>query len=249
MQLGWRARVVWSENKNCLSEFSCLLLADDMADANSIIGGVPVLKYFDLKAFKGVAGRGGCVRFFFLQSGINFTDDKIVWAEWASTLKQKAIESGEAPSGLLPVVRLGDRVLLECHAVMRYLSKKLGSYGQDPERDYQVDQFADASVGFRGSWAGALLEGPAAKEAHVGKRPALYDLFEGLMVRFGAQGAHAVGASASFADALVFCQLWDDAAFFDGGLLAQHPRLAAFFAAYKAQPAVAAWCQEMRPDV
>jgi len=48
---------------------------------NDLIGGKPRLKYFNMKPFRGVGGRGGVVRLFFLAHNIEFDDEEVDFTE------------------------------------------------------------------------------------------------------------------------------------------------------------------------
>ncbi|WIA40805.1 hypothetical protein OEZ86_004483 [Tetradesmus obliquus] len=217
------------------------------------------LKYFDLSGFGGLSGRGGSVRFFLLANGIPFTEEVVDWAGWGAGLKQKAMASGESPTGHLPLVYLpgsssSSPPLLETFAILRRLAKRDGQYGTDEERDYAADVAADATVEFRSALLDSAFGGPDGKLAYTSspdKRPYFYKVMEALLQRFGSSSSHTVGSSASFADAVVFAVLWDDVAVHghDEALWGSNPGLAGFFRAYAAQPAVLGWCKGARPDL
>lgn len=218
------------------------------------------LKYFDLSGFGGLSGRGGSVRFFLLANGIPFTEEVVDWAGWGAGLKQEAMASGESPTGHLPLVYLpgssssSSPLLLETFAILRRLAKRDGQYGSDEERDYAADVASDATVEFRSALLDSAFGGPDAKLSYTtspDKRPHFYSVMEALLQRFGSSSSHAVGSSASFADAVVFAVLWDDVAVHghDEALWGSNPRLAGFFRAYLAQPAVLGWCKGARPDL
>lgn len=63
------------------------------------------------------------------------------------------------------------------------------------------------------------------------QRAHFYRVTEALLARNKAAGAHTVGASPSFADAVLFAVLWDDVATHgeDEGLMTACPRLASFY--------------------
>jgi hypothetical protein len=72
-----------------------------------------------------------------------------------------------------------------------------------------------------------------------------------LLQRFNSSGAHAVGSSASFADAVVFGVLWDDVAVHGHSevLWGANPSLVGFFKAYLAQQPVLGWYKAHRADL
>eukprot|EP00882_Tetradesmus_deserticola_P018369 GHRQ01019732.1.p1 GENE.GHRQ01019732.1~~GHRQ01019732.1.p1 ORF type:complete len:248 (+),score=93.64 GHRQ01019732.1:702-1445(+) len=217
---------------------------------------VPKLKYFDLSDFGGISGRGGNIRFFLLVNGIQFEEEVVDFAGWGAGLKEQAMASGLSPGGHLPLLYLpgSSQPLLETFAILRRLAKRAGQYGVDEERDYMADAAADATVEFRYALLDCAFGSPEAKEAYVTspqKRRHFYIVTEALLQRFGGSGPHAVGSSSSFADAVVFSVLWDDAALYglDKELWSANPKLAGFFRAYMAQQPVLGWCRGMRADL
>ena len=67
-------------------------------------------KYLKLGA---LGGRGGCVRFFMLAHGIDFTEELYdMGTDWPAA-KAKIIESGENPAGTVPVVKYDGKVLAQ----------------------------------------------------------------------------------------------------------------------------------------
>jgi glutathione S-transferase len=223
-----------------------------MVSSNERLGAIgPVtLKYFNFKpGHGGASGRGGALRFLLLATGIAFEEDKVAVSDWPET-KQKLVASGVSPAGYLPVLTVNGKHLTEHHAIMRRFSAQLGLYGGDVERDYLIDSLAEATTSWRWHWVSSL-EGGEVKDKYVStQRAEHYKAFEQLLEQHGASGAFAVsGAKLSFADVLLFSQLWDDCVAYGSDLLKASPRLLAFYKAFSVQPRVAAWCEDANPAV
>lgn len=218
------------------------------ASAPRLDGRRPHLRYFALPF--GLAGRGGAVRFYFQASGVQYDEALVTFEEWSSGGKAATVASKDNVSGHLPVVTLGGRLLTEHHAIMRHVARLQGAYGLDADRDYLVGRIADASVEWRNTLLAALFGDDAKKAAYRGtERADFLARFEHFVGAEWAQQGFAVGSELSFADALVFALLWDDAAGFEQLDLAAAgcPRLAALYARFHALPAVKAWCDAKRP--
>eukprot|EP00775_Hariotina_reticulata_P001171 gene1171-1509_t len=214
---------------------------------------VPKLRYFDLSGFGGLAGRGGVVRFFMLANDFRFEEDAEDFGKW-SDAKADAIQSGDCPTGHLPVVLLDGQWRCEHLAILRLLAKRLGLYGKDDIRDYHCDSLADAAAEFRGAMLKSAFGSPEEKKDYTtGKfgRGHYYQAMNALLEQAGGNGKHAVGDMATFADAVLFAVLWDDVAVHgeDAALWAAHPKLEKFYRAYMQQEPVLQWCRQYRPDL
>lgn len=222
-----------------------------MQDSSST---VPRLHYFDLSPFGGLAGRGGAVRFLLLTTGTEFVEDVADLSTWSSH-KQAAMDSGQTPTGHLPVLHLDGQPLVEHLSIARLLAKRVGWYGQDEMKDYLADSLADAvSTGFRPAALKGAFGSAEDKTTYLTspqQRAHFYQVTENLLVRNEASGAHTVGDSPSFADAVLFTVLWDDVAAHgeDEGLIKECPKLSSFYRAYMQQEAVLKWCQGSRSDL
>eukprot|EP00879_Flechtneria_rotunda_P000567 GHRR01000674.1.p1 GENE.GHRR01000674.1~~GHRR01000674.1.p1 ORF type:complete len:223 (+),score=57.03 GHRR01000674.1:238-906(+) len=217
---------------------------------------IPILTYFDLSPFNDIenAGRGGAVKFFLLQHGIQFQEELVGWDDWANGLKTQAIDSGKNISGHLPVLKLNGEDLFESFAIMRYLSKEHGLYGSDAKRDYLVDMAADLGSEWRNAYSAAAFGTNEDKKTYLTgphKRNHYYKLFDTIITRNKGSGPHLVGNSPSFADTVVFAVLWDDIVAFGNReeLMGAHPRLGEFFKAYSRQDAIKGWCEAKKPEL
>jgi hypothetical protein len=54
-------------------------------------------------------------------------EDLVPYSEWVGGKKQAAIDSGESPLGVLPVVYVGGKKYLEHVATARYIARRLGA--------------------------------------------------------------------------------------------------------------------------
>ncbi|KIZ03486.1 hypothetical protein MNEG_4470 [Monoraphidium neglectum] len=186
----------------------------------------------------GLAGRGGAVRFFLLAARVPYKEDLVDFAEWRAGVKQEVKDSGESPLGVLPVITVGSKRLIQHVATTRYLAKAQGLYGKDIDADLAADGVADEYVPWREAWV-ASLGGDDAKATYASARPKYYAGLEALLGYYGSTGASATaGGALTYADALLFSQIWDDTTTQGLDLLQSHQRLLAFFTAFKALPAI-----------
>jgi glutathione S-transferase len=219
-----------------------------------MLGEKPILKYFDFSSMHGLAGRGGEIRFFMMVNGIPYEDEITSFEEWKAGAKLVAIEAGETPTGHLPVVKLGGRNLIECFSIMRMLSRKIGIYGSNIDRDYLIDMVADTTNDFRQAWFKSAFGATEDKERYLtapDQRKFYYNLFNNHISHCKGSGSYIVGDSSCFADAVLFSLLWDDLAVHgeDNELMAANPLLASFYRAFLEQEPVSAWCKNIRPDM
>eukprot|EP00475_Leptophrys_vorax_P046456 TRINITY_DN998_c0_g1_i1.p1 TRINITY_DN998_c0_g1~~TRINITY_DN998_c0_g1_i1.p1 ORF type:complete len:251 (-),score=56.09 TRINITY_DN998_c0_g1_i1:36-689(-) len=179
--------------------------------ATKLIGGKPHLTYFALPF--GLGGRGGVVRNFFLLHNIEYTERLIPFGspQW-QTEKKQLVASGLNPAGLVPVVQVGDLVLTEHIAILRYFSKKLGIYGNDELKDYYADAVADQYQGYRNAWVGSIGANAEAKAAYQEKQQYFLGLLEVLYGRKANKSSPYLGGGEvpSFTDVAIYSQLRDD---------------------------------------
>ncbi|KAL6065921.1 Glutathione s-transferase [Balamuthia mandrillaris] len=218
-----------------------------MSNANQKLGGVPTYKYLKLGK---LGGRGGVVRFFMLHNGIDFNEELFAWDETWPQVKQQLADSGENPTGLLPVVLLNGNALTEHVSIMRYFSRKLGKYGSEgqEEYDYETDRIADVYASSRNDWAkGALGDAQAKKEYLEKARLQFYTVLETFLSRsstpFFANGKlpEEGGVAPSFADVAVFSLMRDDQLTMGALAEGSYPKLTALFDIVKDLPAIAKW--------
>lgn len=204
---------------------------------------VVTLKYLALP--HGLAGRGGGVRFFLRAAGIPHKEDLVPMGEWFAKDKAAELATGRNPLGVLPVVSAGGKSLVQHISTVRYLARGKGLYGLDADADQAADGVAEQYGPWRDAWASSLSADDAGKAAYAAARAKYYDSLEALLGYYGASGASAVaGGKLTVADPLLFALLWDDTRTSGSTeLLESHPKLLAFYGAFKKLPAIAEWVE------
>ena len=206
-----------------------------------------IFKYLDILPF---GGRGGVTRFFLLSQGLSFDED--LAANWAQE-KQRLVETGENPSGSVPILYSNGEAHPQHIAAARYVARVYGLTSGDDYKDYVQDLVSDEYQGFRDQWAAATFRGDEeAKKVYkdnvvpvqLRKFNALYESFK----------THDIFLSVS---SKTGHPLWGDAAIY--GLLRDHivsgsmnrddlvmyPRLMAMFTAYEEIPAIKKWLESL----
>eukprot|EP00475_Leptophrys_vorax_P019454 TRINITY_DN2659_c0_g1_i3.p1 TRINITY_DN2659_c0_g1~~TRINITY_DN2659_c0_g1_i3.p1 ORF type:complete len:537 (-),score=156.96 TRINITY_DN2659_c0_g1_i3:39-1649(-) len=207
------------------------------------VGGKAHLIYLDLPF--GLGGRGGVVRSFFLLHGIEYTEKLLPFGsqEWENE-KKELISSGLNPAGLVPVVKIGNLVLTEHIAILRYLAGKLGLYGKDDWKDYCADAVADEYQGYRNAWVASIGANDAGKAAYKEKQHYFLELLEALYARKASPTSPYLGGGnvPGFVDLAMWGQLRDDSIVngdvFVGG---KYPTLKGMFDAVGAVHAIKSW--------
>eukprot|EP00475_Leptophrys_vorax_P002932 TRINITY_DN11675_c0_g1_i1.p1 TRINITY_DN11675_c0_g1~~TRINITY_DN11675_c0_g1_i1.p1 ORF type:complete len:222 (+),score=79.84 TRINITY_DN11675_c0_g1_i1:91-756(+) len=213
------------------------------ASATEQIGGKAHMVYLGLPY--GLGGRGGVVRLFFLLHGIEYTEKLVPFGseEWQNE-KKELIASGQNPAGLVPVITVGDKVLTEHIATVRYFSKKLGIYGNNAWNDYFADAVADEYQQYRNAWVGSIGADDAAKAAYKVKQQYFLELLEALYTRKAAADSPYLGGGnvPSFADIAIYAQLRDDS-IVNGDVFAgdKYPTLKGVYDAVGAIEAIKNW--------
>eukprot|EP01025_Chloroclados_australasicus_P057158 TRINITY_DN7114_c0_g2_i2.p1 TRINITY_DN7114_c0_g2~~TRINITY_DN7114_c0_g2_i2.p1 ORF type:complete len:184 (-),score=22.56 TRINITY_DN7114_c0_g2_i2:135-686(-) len=141
----------------------------------------PVFRYLDLRPMGGVCGRGGVLRVFMLANSIPFKEELVTLKDWESGEKARTKREVN-PGGYLPSVRMNGKWYNETIAIARYLARKNGLYGEDVEKDYEVDALCDAYQVWRNSWASALGGAPGSDKvtAYLDKREHFHQCLEAL---------------------------------------------------------------------
>jgi len=83
-----------------------------------------------------IEGYGEPIRLSLKLAGVDFEDKKVLQDEWA-TLKP------QMPNGALPILEVGDVVMTQTHAIVRYIGRKYGLLPTDPEKQYDCDQIIE----------------------------------------------------------------------------------------------------------
>ena len=213
-----------------------------------------VFKYLNLLP---LGGRGGVTRFFMISQGINYEEDLIAYDESWAKEKARLIESGENPSGTLPMLYCNDKPQPQHIAAARYLARVHKVTSGDDYKDYVQDMVADEYHSFRSQWVSVAFGGDDEVKAdyktgdlvnHLTKFDALYKNFK----------TEEIFLSVS---ATTGQPLWGDAAIF--GLLRDHiltnllsledlakyPCLLAMYTAYESIPAVKEWLDSVNKKV
>jgi hypothetical protein len=209
-----------------------------------------VFKYLDLP----VGARGGVTRFFLLSQNIPFEEQLIPMGgggdAW-STEKKRLIETGENPSGSLPILYSGQQAHPQHIASIRYLARVHQLTSGDDYKDYVQDLVADEYQGFRDQWVKVTFTGSDDDKAEYKKGSLVDQLikFNALYENFQTDKTF-LSVSAKTGQ-----PLWGDAAMY--GLvrdhiltgyisledLAEYPRLLTMYQAYESIPAVKEWLE------
>eukprot|EP00967_Tisochrysis_lutea_P064505 scaffold83577_cov30-Tisochrysis_lutea.AAC.1 len=152
------------------------------------------LSYFPL------AGRAEASRLALAYAGIQFTDERIGFSEWAE-------RKPSTPFGQMPVLTLADGTeIAQQKAILRFIGKQTGLYPEDPIEAAHVDELIDAFDGISPliNDAGRNLdqEGKeAARKEMVTAGPAFVQMSkcEAFVQKHGKDG-HAVGSTLTIAD-------------------------------------------------
>lgn len=204
--------------------------------------------------FVPLGARGGVTRFFLLSQGIEFDEDLVTpGANWAAE-KERLIQSGENPSGSVPILYSKDGSAHPQHiAVSRYLARVNKVTSGDDYKDYVQDLVADEYQGFRDHWVKVTFSGSDEDKATYKTKevPAYLTKFNSLYDSFMTDDIFLSRSAATNQP------LWGDAAVY--GLLRDHvltdyltvedladyPKLAAMYEAYAKIPAVKRWLDKL----
>ena len=213
-----------------------------------------------------LGARGGVTRFFLLTQGIPFEEKLIpMGPEWTAE-KKRLVESGENPSGSLPIVYTSknnnqDDESPQAHpqhiAVSRYLARIHKVTSGDDYKDYVQDLVADEYQGWRDLWVKTTFSGSDEdKQTYTATAlPQMLTKFNALYEQFKTDDVF-LSVSAQTGQ-----PLWGDAAIF--GLLRDHvltkylasknelakkyPYLMNMYNAYESIPAVQKWLESVTP--
>lgn len=109
--------------------------------ANTKIGGVPTIHYFDFQS----RGRGQVVRLLWEDAGIAYKDIRYSFEEYPDY--KKSTISQLNPAATIPVIELNGRILTQSYAILRRFARQLGSYdGRTEEEKYFVDAMCDLAI-------------------------------------------------------------------------------------------------------
>eukprot|EP00178_Gracilaria_changii_P006787 TRINITY_DN22041_c0_g1_i1.p2 TRINITY_DN22041_c0_g1~~TRINITY_DN22041_c0_g1_i1.p2 ORF type:complete len:233 (+),score=42.27 TRINITY_DN22041_c0_g1_i1:62-700(+) len=192
----------------------------------------------------GLGGRGGALRFFFLDQGFNITETtvcELMNAEaWGK--EKKALIEKNLPSSLPWVKYEGDQLFGHTD-IARFFSRLLGFYGKDAKADYKVDAVNDFYIDWRAAWATAAFGDDKAKQDYEARRPHLYAFYE---TRIPKEGEFLFGKEPLWVDYFVAALIRDESITFPkaDNLLEKNPKLNALVKNIYARPNIAAWIKK-----
>jgi glutathione S-transferase len=217
--------------------------------ATAAIGGKPHFEYLDLPATLG--GRGGVVRLFFIVHGIEYTEKLHAMGDPWLKRKQELIASGENPCGFVPLVKIGNDLYTEHISMLRFFSRKLGTYGKCAKRDYYEDAIADEYQPFRDGWVNSVIGSEEQKAEYKKKRFDFYRVLETLYAQRKKDKSKAYLNARDvpgFVDIAMFALLRDDTIFNgDPFADAKYPNLKAVYDTVGALPQVKAYYESIAP--
>ena len=208
-----------------------------------------VFKYLNLP----LGARGGVTRFFLLSQNIPYEEQLVSMGDAWSTERKRMIETGENPSGTLPLLYSNNGQAHPQHiASIRYLARVHKLTSGDDYKDYVQDLVADEYQGFRDEWVKVTFTG-SDEDKTIYKKGNLVDQlnkFNALYEKFHTDSTF-LSVSAKTSQ-----PLWGDAAIY--GLIRDHiltgyisledlaayPRLLNMYQAYESIPAVKEWLEK-----
>jgi Glutathione S-transferase, C-terminal domain len=206
-----------------------------------------ILKYFNILPY---GGRGGVTRFFLLSQGLSVDDDFVV--NWAQE-KEHLMQSGENPSGSVPILYSNGEAHPQHIAAARYVARVYGLTSGDDYKDYVQDLVADEYQGFRDKWAAATFRGDDEDKkvfttnvmpVQLQKFNALYESFKthDIFLSVGSKTGHPL-----WGDAAIYGLLRDHivSGYLTREGLAVYPRLMAMFTAYEEIPEIKTWLESL----
>lgn len=169
----------------------------------------------------GVRGRAMHIRYLMLDNGIEFEDEVITSQTWGD-LKPKTI------FGHLPILKDGDFELVQSNAILRYLARKHGLYGQNDREAAVIDMINDQQEDMRLAYVRFIYnEYDTGKQAYIESLPNTLALLEKGLSRNNDGNGFLVGNKVSFVDYTVF-DLLDNHLILAPGCLDKFPKLKAF---------------------
>lgn len=153
-----------------------------------------------------IHGRAMAIRLALAVANIPYETESIGFADWGA---KKASTWG----GVIPVLRVGDKVLGQSNAILNYVSGLGGLVPSDPLQRAQSDEALALIEDYIGYIAPTMRESDPAKKTAMRKDiaenklpPALAHLDE--FIAANGSAGHAVGSSVSPADFKIFQLIW-----------------------------------------
>lgn len=161
------------------------------------------------------------IRYLMLDNGIEFEEQVILGSEWRD-MKPKTT------FGQIPMFQDGDFELVQSSAIMRYLARKHGLYGQNDREAALIDMINDQQEDMRNAYTRLIYEEyETGKQAYIEAIPNSLALLEKILLRNNDGSGFFVGDKISFVDYAVF-DLLDNHDILAPGCLDQFPKLKGF---------------------
>ncbi|KAF7235513.1 Glutathione S-transferase P 1 [Varanus komodoensis] len=136
------------------------------------------------------------MRLLLADQGQEWTEDVMTGEIW-----QKGDLKKSCVFGQLPRFQDGDFVLFQSNAILRYLARKHGLYGQNPQEAALLDMVNDGVEDLRVKYARLIYHNyEAGKAAYIEALPGELRPFENLLAQNDGGKAFIVGKQISFAD-------------------------------------------------
>lgn len=161
------------------------------------------------------------IRYLLRDNGIEFEEETVTgqtWAEW----KPQTI------FGQLPVLQDGDFELVQSNAILRYLARKHGLYGENDREAALIDMINDQQEDLRVAYVRLIYnQYETGKQAYIESLPNRLALLETILSKNNDGNGFLVGDKISFVDYTVF-DLLDIHLILAPGCLDKFPKLKAF---------------------
>src|SRR5688572_22285343 len=110
------------------------------------------MKPISLSYFDAPTSRGEECRLALILAGVDFHDDRIAAADWPS-------RKATTPYGAVPVLKVGDRVLAQSNAILRFIAREYGLEAADPWQRALEDAVMESAEEVRTTISHALRAG------------------------------------------------------------------------------------------
>jgi len=193
-----------------------------------------------------IRGRAEAIRLVLEDSKTPY-DDKYP-ENWDEKEKPAGITSGDIPFGQVPSIKDGDFPLVQSNAILRYLGRKLGLYGQSITEQALIDEVMDEAEDVRVAYAFLIyrdkLEAKA-KEKHQQSQDTRLTYLEKFISKNEGGKRYLVGKDFTIADASWFEVLDVHLKIFPS-LLDKFPLLKGYYARVASRPNIAAYVSSGR---
>lgn len=180
----------------------------------------------------GIRGRGMSIRYVMLDNGVDFEEEVVSPDTWGA-LKPKTT------FGQIPLFKDGDFELVQSNAILRYLARKHGLYGQNDREAALIDMINDQQEDMRVLYYRLIYkEYDTGKQAYIEALPNSLALLERILSKNNDGNGFLVGDKISFVDYTVF-DLLDSHLILAPGCLDKFPKLKAFHGRMAAREKIA----------